>query len=180
MIENELIILNFLGRNIEQEFTMNELSKRTSIPYATLFRTLKKMNLLVNARTVGKATVVILNTEYHLIKSYLTIASDKSKEEYLSKDPSLKKISDDIDTKDIVLFYDETFQMNKETNLIIINKEGKKSVNFSKNDRIKSIFLSEKEFLQKLRDKEENLVKQVMKKHVLLKNPEKFWGLVFQ
>jgi len=64
-----------------------------------------------------------------------------------------------------------------------INKEGNKSISFSKYEllfkkRINPIFVTKKEFELMLKDKEENIGKQVLKNHIILINPEEFWGCV--
>ena len=66
---------------------------------------------------------------------------------------------------------------------LIINKDGKKTISFSKYEilfkkKINPIFITKPEFTQMLREKEENVGKQVLKKHIILYNPESFWGCV--
>ena len=40
------------------------------------------------------------------------------------------------------------------------------------------MFVTKQEFKNMLKDKEENVGKQVLKGHIVLNNPERFWGCV--
>ena len=67
---------------------------------------------------------------------------------------------------------------------MIINKDGKKSISFSKYEvifklKINPIFITKKEFKLMLKDKEENVGKQALYNHIILNNPEAFWECVF-
>ena len=185
-MDNILKAVDFLAKNIDQEYTINELSKKTKIPYATLFRAIKKMNGLIKIRNVGKAKTISINKEYSSIKSYLTIASDKAKEEYLQKNPLIRKINEDIVTNDTVLLFgsyaNQTHTEKSDIDIMIINKTGEKTISFSKNEiilrkKINPMFFTEKEFKLMLKDKEENVGKQALKKHIILRNPERFWEM---
>ena len=60
-------------------------------------------------------------------------------------------------------------------------KEGNKSISFSKHEllyqkKINPIFLTKKEFKNMLKDTEENVGKQALQNHIILTNPEEFWG----
>ena len=67
---------------------------------------------------------------------------------------------------------------------MIINKEGKKDISFSKYEllfktKINPIFITKKEFKLMLKDKEENIGKQALYDHIILNNPQEFWECVF-
>lgn len=186
-MDNKLRVINYLGKNINQSFTMLELSKATKIPYATFYRTINEMKDLVNIKTVGKSRIVSLNTRNQVIKSYLIISSEEEKKEFLSKQPVISKIVSEMNTKDIVLLfgsYAKRVEREKsDIDLLIINKKGNKSISFSKYEllfkkKINPIFITKEEFKQMLKDSEENVGKQALKNHVILNNSENFWECV--
>ncbi len=186
-MDNTLEIVNYLGKNMGRGFTMHELSKLLGIPYASFYRTVKRMQDLLIIDTVGRAKTVRLNLKNPTIKSYLAIASEEERKEYLQKQPIIRKIANEIQTTDTIALFgsyaDSTQAQSSDIDLLIINKNGKKSFSFSKYEllfkkRINPIFVTKKEFQLMLKDKEENVSKQVLNKHVILKNPEAFWEAV--
>ncbi len=189
-MDNKLKIVNYLGKHMGQAFTMNELSKLTTIPYATFYRTIQKMKDLVKLQTVGKSKTVALNTENLTIKSYLTISSDEEKKEFLKKQPILSKISSELETKDTVLLfgsYAKGIQREaSDIDLLIINKKGETSISFSKYEvlfrkKINPIFITNSEFRKMLKETDENVGKQALKDHVILNNSDGFWeGVLYE
>lgn len=185
-MDNKLKILNYLGKNIEENFTMRELSKGTAIPYATFHRTIKEMPDLVIKDRKGNTILVEIKTS-NALTSYLAVSSIEEKREYLKKHPIIKKIDSEIDTTDIILLfgsYAKEKQIEKsDIDLLIINKHGKKSISFSKYEmlfkkKINPIFVTTKEFKDMLKSKEENVAKQALKNHIVLRNAQIFWEWV--
>lgn len=180
-------IINYLGKHIEERFTMLELSKLTSIPYATFYRTVQDMDDTLKIEPVGKAKTISLNANNPILKAHLTISSDEERKEFLKKYPIIRKISSELNTKSIVALFG-SYAKGKETDksdidLLIINNDGKKTLSFAKYEvlfkkKINPIFITKEEFKEMLKDKEENVGKQALKNHILLNNPEEFWGLV--
>ena len=186
-MDNKQKLVVFLGKNLTGSFTLHQLSQLLKIPYATFHRMLKEMDNLLIFQPVGKARVVQLNLAYTLLKSYLAISSDEEKEEFIQINPLIKKIAAEIDTKEVVVLFG-SYARRKETeqsdiDLMIINKKGEKSLSFSKYEllfkkKINPLFVTEKEFKLMLKEKEENVGKQVLKNHIILNNPEHFWKMV--
>ena len=186
-MDNRQKIINYLGKHPEERFTMHELSKLLTIPYASFYRAIQQMKDLLITETIGKSKVLKLNSKNSIIKAYLIISSDQEKKEFLQKHPVLKKISKDLHTKEVVLLFG-SYAKGKETeksdiDLLIINKDGKKTISFSKQEllyrkKINPIFLTKKEFKNMLKDSEENVGKQALQNHIVLTNPEEFWGTV--
>lgn len=183
-MDNQLKIINHLGKNLKKSFTMHELSKLVKIPYATFYRTVKKMTDLIITETVGHSKTVKINRENPNLKSYLTISSDQENKEYLKNQPIIRKIAAEIRNKDIILLFGSyakgTETKSSDIDMLIINKDGKRSVSFSKYEllfkkKINPIFMTLKEFKLMLKDKEENVGKQALKNHIILNNPESFW-----
>jgi len=186
-MDNGQKIINYLGKHLEERFTMHELSKLLTIPYASFYRTIQQMKDLLITETIGKSKVLKLNSQNSIVKAHLIISSDDEKKEFLEKHPILKKISKDLETKDIVILFG-SYAKGKETeksdiDLLIINKDGRKTISFSKHEllyqkKINPIFLTRKEFKNMLKDTEENVGKQALQNHIILTNPEEFWGEV--
>ena len=185
-MDNKLKIINYLGKN-QKGYTMHELSRNLNIPYASFYRTVQQLKDLLLIEPVGKSKVLKLNMNNPVVKAHLTIASDEEKKEYLEKQPILKKITGELGTKDIVVLFG-SYAKGKQTeksdiDILIINKDGKKSISFSKYEllykqKINPIFVTRKEFEKMLSDKEENVGKQALKSHIVLNNPEAFWACV--
>ena len=142
---------------------------------------------LIIKEKAGKAILVKLNNTNSIIKSYLTIASEEEKKEYLKKSLVILKISSEIESKEIVILFGsyakKTENEKSDIDLMIINKDGKKSLSFSKYEilfkkKINPVFITEKEFKQMIKEKAENVGKQALTNHLILNNPERFWEMV--
>ncbi len=185
-MDNQLSILNYLGKHQNESYTMHKLSNILKIPYATFHRTIKGMTNLITTQIIGKAKTLTLNKN-PIIKSYLTISSEEEKAEYLKKQPVINKITTELNTEEIIILFGSYAKRNirkeSDIDILIINQKGNKSISFSKYEtvykiKINPIFITKKEFTQMLTAKDENLGKQALKDHILLNNPEEFWRLV--
>lgn len=186
-MDNKLKIINFLGKHLNQSFTMLELSKATKIPYATFYRTIQEMKDVLTIQTVGKAKTIMLNLKNPAIKSYLIISSEEEKKEFLEKQPIIKKIVGELNTTDIVVLFGSVSKGTERTasdiDILVINKKGEKSISFSKYEllfkkKINPIFVTKAEFIHMLQEKEENVGKQALENHIILNNSEHFWECV--
>lgn len=182
-------IINFLGKNIQNGFTMHELSISTKIPYASFYRYAKRLieQGVLLVEKIGKAKVVRLNINHSVQKANLTHASFEELWEYMQKNKIIKKITNELKTNDIVVLFGSyatgTQTKRSDIDMLIINKEGKKTLSFSKYEalfkvKINSLFIKRTEFVCMLQDYDENVGKQVLKKHIILNNPDKFWECV--
>jgi len=186
-MDNKLSIINFLGKHGKDAYTMHELSKILHIPYATFYRTLQQMNDLLLVKTIGKSKVVQLKLKSPIVRAYLIIASFEERKEYLTTQPILTKIVQELDTTEVIVLFGSyakrTETERSDIDILVINKNGKRSLSFSKyetlfNKKINPIFVTTQEFKFMLRDKEENVGKQVLQYHIVLNNPEEFWRYV--
>jgi predicted nucleotidyltransferase len=185
-MDNKLKITCFLGKNHPKGFTMHDLSKKLSIPYATFHREAQKMNGLVNIDSIGKSKVMTLNLAHPTVRSYLSIASNEEKEEFLKTNPIIRTIASDAKGEIVVLFGSQAKHQATERSdidLMIINKKGERTDSFTEQEllykkKIHPIFIKRSEFIQMLREKHENVGKQTVKGHIVLRNPEAFWTLV--
>ncbi|MFH1052863.1 MAG: nucleotidyltransferase domain-containing protein [Candidatus Woesearchaeota archaeon] len=187
-MDNKHKIINYLGKNQNRGYTMHELSNELNIPYASFYRTIESMKDLLIIEEVGKSKVLSLNKYNPIVKSHLIVSSDEERKEYIQRYPIIKKIYQELNTKDIVVLFGsyakKTQTDRSDIDLIIINKDGKKSISFSKYEtlfriKINPIFVTKKEFKLMLKDKEENVGKQALYIHIILNNPEAFWECVF-
>ncbi|MBI2673365.1 nucleotidyltransferase domain-containing protein [Candidatus Woesearchaeota archaeon] len=187
-MDNKHKIINYLGKHPNRKYTMHGLSKELVIPYASFYRTINSIKDLLIIEEVGKSKVITLNKPNKVVKAHLVVSSDEERKDYLKKYPIINKIYQELNTEDIVILfgsYAKTTQTrNSDIDLLIINKDGKKSISFSKYEilfkiRINPIFITKKEFKLMLKDKEENVGKQALYNNIILNNPEGFWGCVF-
>ena len=186
-MDNRQKTINFLGKNLNQSYTMHELSKLLRIPYATFYRMIKEIEDLLVIKNVGKSKTIQINSDNPIIKAHLIITSDEEKKDFLQDQPIIKKIESELDTKEIVILFGSyakrTQHEKSDIDLLIVNKGGNKSISFSKYEllfkkEINPIFVTKKEFELMLKDKEENVGKQALRDHIILNNPEDFWGCV--
>lgn len=183
-MDNKHKIINHLGKNQNKKYTMHELSRELIIPYASFYRSIDSMKDLLIIEEVGKSKVITLNKQNPIVKSHLIVSSDEERKDYLRKNPFIRKIYQELNTKDIVILFGsyakKTQTEKSDIDLMIINKDGKKSISFSKYEllfkiKINPIFITKKEFKLMLKDKEENVGKQALYSHIILSNPEAFW-----
>ena len=72
----------FLGKNLNQSYTMHELSKLLRIPYATFYRMIKEIEDLLVIKNVGKSKTIQINSDNPIIKAHLIISSDEEKKDF--------------------------------------------------------------------------------------------------
>ncbi len=186
-MNKHLQIVNYLGKHPRKRFTMHELSKLCSIPYASFYRAIQDMEDVLEIDQIGKSKIVSLSMKNPIVKAHLTISSDEEKKEFLPKHPIIKKITKELKTHETVILFG-SYAKSKETeksdiDVLIINKDGQKTISFSKYEilfkkKINPIFVTAREFKIMLRDNDENVGKQALKNHIILNNPERFWELV--
>lgn len=145
------------------------------------------MDDILETEIIGKSKAICLKAGNPVLRSLLTVSSYEERKEFLNKHSIIKKISSEFNTKSIVILFG-SYAKSKETeksdiDILIINNSGKKEISFSKYEllfkkKINPIFITQEEFKEMLKDKEENIGKQALKSHIILNNPEEFWGLV--
>lgn len=166
---------------------MNGLSKAIRMPYATLYRAIQEMGGLVKILTIGRSKTVSLDTSNNIVKHYLVISSEEEKAQFLKRHPMINKIASELDTNDTVILFGSyakgTQRETSDVDLMVINKKGDRSISFSKYDtlfkkKINPVFITQKELRLMLNEESENLGKQALKDHIILRNPENFWEAV--
>ena len=168
---------------------MHELSTLTKIPYATFHRTMSTLSDLVIRTKAGKATMVQLNRKNPLTKHYLIISSKEEADDYLKRQPLLKKISQELPSGDYALVLFGSYAKGTQTarsdvDLMVINKKGTREPDFSRYEtlfkvRINPLYVTRQEFTAMLKDTQENVGRQALHDHIILYNPELFWNLAY-
>lgn len=179
-MDNTKIILLHLAKNQHKIFTMHELSKILKIPYATFYRSINKLKNNIKKEKIGNTVTITINKKAETLEPNLILASIQEKEEYIKNNPEIKLIQKNITTKTPVILFGSyaknTQTKNSDIDLIILNKK----LSFSQeslllNKEINPLFFTEKEYKEMLKQKEENVAKQALKNHIILKDPKKFW-----
>ncbi|MFW6272238.1 MAG: nucleotidyltransferase domain-containing protein [bacterium] len=179
-MDNKYKVVLFLAKKNES-YTLHELSKQVKIPYTTLLRVVEELTDVTTIIVKGKAKLIQIKWN-DITTSMLVVASFEEKKEFLKKHPLIKKISEQV--QDVALVFGSyakgTQTKNSDIDLITINAKGEKSVSFSNLEilydiKINPMFFTKKEFKLMLQDKEENVVKQALKNHVLINGFKEFW-----
>ncbi|MCK4588974.1 MAG: nucleotidyltransferase domain-containing protein [Nanoarchaeota archaeon] len=188
-MDNLLELIWTLGKELKDEITIRSLSIKAKVPYTTANRLIKKNNQLFTIKQKGNIKLCSLNLTDSLTKNYLIIAERKKAENFLKKHKEFKIIKDDFLPGDycVILFgsrAEERHREKSDIDVLIINKNGKKNINFSKHERlfkleINPIFMSKKEFTAMLKEKEHNLANEVIKSHIILYGEEYFWNILW-
>lgn len=189
-MDNLLKLLQTLGKNINNEIPIRQLSKESKIPYTTTHRLVKNNKSLFNITQKGNIKLISLNLKDNITKNYLILAERSESDSFLKNEPQFKVLKEDIPKGDfsLILFGSRAEGKGREKSdidLCIINQDGKKNINFSKFEllfkvEVNPIYLSNKEFKQMLKEEEQNLAKEIIKKHIILYGEEYFWNLVWK
>ena len=189
-MDNLLKLICTLGKNLNNEITIRQLSKESKVPYTTTYRLIKNNKEIFNINQKGNIKLCSLNFKDNITKNYLILSERKEADFFIKRQPQFKVLKEELPRGDysLILFGSRAEGKNREksdVDLCIINKDGKKNINFSKFEllfklEINPIYLSNKEFKQMLREREQNLAKEIIKKHIILYGEEYFWNLVWE
>ena len=189
-MENLLTLIYTLGKNLNNEITILQLSKESHIPYTTTYRLIKNNKELFNINRKGNINLCSLNLMDSITKNYLILAERKELDSFNKRHPKFKVLKDELPKKNysLILFGSRAEEKNRkksDIDLCIINKDGKKNIKFSRFEllfglEINPIYLSNKEFKHMLKDKKQNLAKEIIKKHIILWGEEYFWNLIWK
>ena len=184
-MDNKLNILNYLAKHHAENYTLHQLSIILKIPYATLYRTIQDMSDLIVMQVKGKAKLVSINWN-DTAPAHLAVASYEENKEFLANHIIIKKIAEN--SSPITLLFGSyakgTQRKDSDVDLLIITKTGKTNTSFATQEilfrkKINPIVVTEKEFKDMLKEKEENVGKQALKDHIILNGFDKFWRLVY-
>jgi predicted nucleotidyltransferase len=187
-MDNLLKMIQTLGKNLNNEIPIRQLSAESSQPYTSTHRLVEKNSQIFSINKKGNIKLVSLNRTDSIVKNYLIIAERKETESFISKDPRFKVLQDSIPKGDysLILFGSRAERKNREksdVDLCIISKQ----TPILKLDKFKllyrlntnPIFFKDTEFIQMLNERDQNLAKEILKKHIILYGEEYFWNLVW-
>ncbi|NQV09252.1 nucleotidyltransferase domain-containing protein [Candidatus Woesearchaeota archaeon] len=188
-MDNLLKLIQTLGKNLNNEIPLRQLSKESKTPYTTTYRLIKNNKDIFIVNKKGNIKLCSLNLKDNITKNYLILAERKEAESFIKKQPQFKVLKEELPegAYSLILFGSRAEEKNREKSdidLCVINKDGKKNINFSKFEllfkvEINSIYLSRKEFKSMLTEKEQNLAKEIIKKHIIFYGEEYFWNLIW-
>ncbi len=191
-------LFRYFALNIDKAKTIRQISLETKIPYMTLNRVIKKLekqNLIITKK-IGKSVVCSLNKDNLITKQHLILASESFKNQFIEKKPLIKKIYQIIGEnkpKELsgILFgsyaagkeqkhsdIDLAFITNSKETIKKIKDEFK-AIEQIHDIEINIMVFTKKQFKEMLKAKEENVGKQILGNHIILYNPEIFFGGVY-
>lgn len=188
-MENLLRLVYVLGKHLSDELTMRRLAIEAKIPYTSAVRTLNNHKQLFSFKKKGGLKLVSLNRDDPIVKHHLILAERQAKELFCKQEPLFTILEQDLVNGEytLLLFGSRaagTHRAKSDVDLCVINKNGEKNLRFSKFSAVSKldvnpIFFSEEEFTEMLKDKEHNVGKEILSKHVILYGEEYFWNLVW-
>ena len=188
-MDNLLKLIQTLGKNLNNEISIRQLSKESKVPYTTTHRLIKNNRSIFAINKKGNIKLVSLNLTDNITKNYLVLAERKATETFLKKQPKFKVLKKDLPKGNycLILFGSRTEEKHRkksDVDLCIINKDGKRNISFSKFEllfklEVNPICLSNKEFKHMLKEKEHNLANEIIKNHIILYEEDYFWNLVW-
>ena len=189
-MDNLLKLIQTSGKNLNNQIPIRHLSKESKIPYTTTHRLIKNNKDIFIIDKKGNIKLVSLNLKDNITKNYLILAERKETNQFFNKNPEFKVLKKELPSGDysLILFGSRAEGKQREKSdidLCIINKDGKKNIKFSKFEllfklEINPIYLKDKEFKQMLKEEEQNLAKEIIKKHIILYGEEYFWNLTWK
>ena len=189
-MDNFLRLINALGKNFNNEITIRQLSKESGVPYTTTLRLIGKNEELFRINKKGNVKLISLNLEDNITKNYLILSERKQAESFIAKQPQFRVLKEEIPKGkcSLILFGSRAEGKHREksdVDLCIINRDGKKNIIFSRFEllfklEVNPIYFSNKEFKKMLKEKEQNLAKEIVKKHIIIHGEEYFWNLIWK
>jgi predicted nucleotidyltransferase len=189
-MDSLLKLIQSLGKNLNNQIPIRQLSKESKVPYTTTHRLIKNNKEIFIINQKGNIKLVSLNLKDNITKNYLILSERKEAESFINKNPEFKVLKKELPQEDysLILFgsrADGKQREKSDIDLCVVNKDGKKNIKFSKFEllfklEINPIYLKNNEFKQMLKEEEQNLAKEIIKKHIILYGEEYFWNLIWK
>lgn len=98
MLRLELKIIDLMGKNLEKNFTINEIARTLDETYSFVNRVVNKMikNKIVSIEKIGKAHLCSLNLENDRTNALMHLNEVRKKEEFYNKNKKIKLILEDF------------------------------------------------------------------------------------
>jgi predicted nucleotidyltransferase len=189
-MDNLLKLVNSLGKYLNDEIPIRQLSIESNVPYTTTYRIIKENKEIFNINIKGNINLVSLNQNDVITKNYLILSERKETESFCNKFPEFGVLRKDLPKGDytLILFGSRAEGKQREKSdidLCIVNKNGKNEIKFSQFEllydlEINPIIFKRNEFISMFKEKEHNLANESIKKHKILYGEEYFWNLIWQ
>jgi predicted nucleotidyltransferase len=189
-MENLSNLINILGKHLNDEIPIRQLSIESNVPNTTAHRIIEQNKDVFKINKKGNLKLVSLNTTDSITKNHLILSERTNSKRFIENNPKFKIIKRDLPKGNYTLILfgsraSETNRKKSDIDFCIINKEGKKNINFSNFEmlydlEINPIFFKKTEFIAMLKDKEHNLANEIIKKHIILYGEEYFWNIIWQ
>lgn len=190
-VKLEIILL--LWRNTDRTFTINEITKNIHGTYSYVNRVVLQLieEKIILKKTVGHAFLCSLNKEYEKTKALLLLAEINRKEEYFVKHKNLQLLFQDFlkelpkTVVSVALFGSyakETFTKESDIDLLIITTAKEdlapvlRKMQKLHGKQLSPLFFTVEEFQQR---KNETVVKEILKNHIILQDAEQFLQEVY-
>jgi predicted nucleotidyltransferase len=195
LTESQLNILEPLTRNILKEYTIKEIkvgcNEKSNNALALALIKFKGENL-VKERKVGRSLLYTLNIDNELVFNYIQLINTKKLPKIALR--AIERIKEDVEKHtsffSIVVF--GSYSIGKQTKdsdldvAVLIEEENKRKIieatirssELKTPLKIDGHVISKDEFLEMLKVDEENLGKQIAKKHLSIYNSHIFYSLL--
>lgn len=192
----ELKIVDLLARNTERKFTINEIAKSLKEYYSFVHRTVNKLikDGVITKEKAGKSYLCFVNLENEKTIALIQLSEIEKKIEFYGSNKELKLILEDfiksakstVNPVSILLFGSyvkgtATKESDIDILLISTSKTGidkiTKEVYAKFGKEINAIAMTPEDFKKQ---KDEALIKEIIKDHNVLYGVEKFVNLVFK
>ena len=192
----ELKIVDFLARNADKKFTINETAKVTKEYYSFVHKTIGKLTKdgVITKTKAGKAFLCSLNLGNEKTLVLLQLSEIEKKTDFFQKNKELRLILEDfvnsLGPKTNILFVvlfgsysKENASKESDIDILIV---GKNRLNVDKvtkelyakyGKEINPIVMTRNDFKKQ---KDKTLVKEIINNHFILYGVENFIGLIFK
>jgi len=187
--KSHIEIINLFKKNIFLSKTIREISLTLNKDYPTIYNAIKELadKNILNTKEVGKSKVCELNLNMNSI----SVLSFLDEQEAISKNiPNMDKILNFKEFLDDILLITGSYAESKETkksdiDLVIITKENAfqkqklaENLTYLFLPRIHVIVITQKDFMDMLRDKKANFGKEIFNKRLIFRNAQRYYELL--
>ena len=95
-MDNLFRLIQTLGKNINNEIPIRQLSKESKVPYTTAHRLIKNNEGIFEINKKGNIKLVSLNLKDNITKNYLILAERKEAESFLRKQTQFKILKEEL------------------------------------------------------------------------------------
>ena len=193
--EKQMKMFQVFAKQPFQEFTRKQikmLAKEKSNNALALFILKFKKEGIINEQKIGKSSLFSLNMDSDIIYPYIALANLQRIDNVAQR--TLRIVTEEIEKQtpfySLVIFGSHAFQEQKKGSdldlaVFIETGEKKKSLQAALNSAaqksllpIDAHIITKTEFIEMLTNDEENLGKQIARKHLAVRNHQLFYGLL--